>query len=96
MKEVAPSSEAKETAENYPASHYGRDALVGIALFLTHLAKSGRMCELRQIIPLLHVETEDRAYSRYRHPMPYAKIKAHYSGEEVTDIDGVKIDFPDK
>jgi phosphomannomutase len=36
----------------YPASHYGRDALVGIALFLTHLAKSGKKCsELRASYP---------------------------------------------
>lgn len=82
----------------YPASHYGRDALVGIGLFLTHLAKSGKKCsELRATYPPYFISKNkieltpgldvDNILSR---------MKEKYSHEQVNDIDGVKIDFPDK
>ncbi len=81
----------------YPASHYGRDALVGVALFLTLLAKSGKkVSELKagypayaiaknkiQLTPDIDVDAILNA------------LKESFAGETVTDIDGVKIDFAD-
>ena len=82
----------------YPAAHYGRDALVGIALILTYLAKKGMTAsQLRATYPPYFIaknridltpETDVDAI--------LAKVKEMYSSEEVNDIDGVKIDFPDK
>ena len=82
----------------YPASHYGRDALVGIALFLSHLAHEGKkVSELRATYPSYFIaknridltpETDVDAI--------LAKVKELYKNEEINDIDGVKIDFPDK
>ena len=82
----------------YPASHYGRDALVGIALFLTHLAKSEmRTSELRATYPSYFISkqrvelTPDIDVDNI-----LSKVKEKFSGYDITDIDGVKIDFPDK
>lgn len=82
----------------YPESHYGRDALVGIALFLSSLAQKGcKASELRVTFPNYYIaknridltpSTDVDAILR--------KVKEMYSDEQVTDIDGVKIDFPDK
>ena len=82
----------------YPAAHYGRDALVGIALILTYMAKKGMTAsQLRATYPPYFIaknridltpETDVDAI--------LAKVKEMYSNEEVNDIDGVKIDFPDK
>lgn len=82
----------------YPESHYGRDALVGIALFLSSLAQKGcKASELRATFPNYYIaknridltpSTDVDAILR--------KVKEMYSDEQVTDIDGVKIDFPDK
>ncbi len=82
----------------YPAAHYGRDALVGIALILTYLAKTGLTAsQLRATYPPYFIaknridltpETDVDAILQ--------KVKALYASEEVNDIDGVKIDFPDK
>ena len=81
----------------YPASHYGRDALVGIALFLTHLAKEKKtVSQLRATYP-------SYAMTKQRIDLTPAidvdallcAVKGKYSCYEVTDIDGVKIDFPD-
>ena len=81
----------------YPESHYGRDALVGIALFLTHLAKEKkRVSELRATYP-------SYAMTKQRIDLTPAidvdallhAVKVKYAAYEVTDIDGVKIDFPD-
>lgn len=82
----------------YPESHYGRDALVGIALFLSSLAHKGcKVSELRKSYPNyfmaknridLTPETDISAV--------LDRIKEMYADEKVTDIDGVKIDFADK
>lgn len=81
----------------YPELHYGRDALVGVALFLTLLAKSGKkMTELKAGYPqyaiaknkiTLTPETDVDAI--------LAAAKERFKNEEINDIDGVKIDFPD-
>lgn len=82
----------------YPASHYGRDSLVGVGLFLSLLAKSGLKCsELRktyldyfisknkiELTPGIDVDDI------------LVKMKQKYQHEQVTDIDGVKIDFADR
>ena len=82
----------------YPASHYGRDALVGIALFLTYLAKKQMtVSELRKTYPAYYMAknridlTPDVDVDAI-----LVKVKEIYANEEVNDIDGVKIDFPDK
>ena len=82
----------------YPASHYGRDALVGIALFLSHLAHEGKkVSELRATYPAYFMAknrvdlTPDTDVDAI-----LAKVKELYQNEQITDIDGVKIDFPDK
>ena len=82
----------------YPALHYGRDALVGIALFLSHLAHENmKVSELRATYPRYYIAknridlkpgTDIDAILR--------KVKGIYSDQEINDIDGVKIDFPDK
>jgi phosphoglucosamine mutase len=80
----------------YPASHYGRDALVGIALFLTLLAKkSMKVSELRKTYPEYFISknkielTPDIDVDTI-----FSVIKGNYSRFGINDIDGVKIDFP--
>ena len=85
----------------YPESHYGRDALVGIALFLSSLAQKGcRVSELRQTFPDYQIAknridlTPDTDVDAI-----LVKVKAMFAADptaRVNDIDGVKIDFPDK
>ena len=85
----------------YPDSHYGRDALVGIALFLSLLAKKAqKVSELRKTYPEYFIAknridlTPDVDVDAI-----LAKVKEMYSAEKdvaVNDIDGVKLDFPDK
>ena len=82
----------------YPAAHSGRDALVGIALILTYLAKKGMTTsELRATYPPYFIAknridlTPDTDVDAI-----LVKVKELYKNEEVNDIDGVKIDFPDK
>lgn len=82
----------------YPKSHYGRDALVGIALFLSHLAhEEKKVTELRATYPEYFIaknridltpETDVDAV--------LLKVKEMYRNEEINDTDGVKIDFADK
>ena len=82
----------------YPAAHSGRDALVGIALILTYLAKKGMTTSaLRATYPPYFIAknridlTPDTDVDAI-----LVKVKELYKNEEVNDIDGVKIDFPDK
>ncbi len=81
----------------YPACHYGRDALVGIALFLSHLAHQGmKVSELRSTYPPYYIAknridlTPDTDVDAI-----LTRVKEIYKDEEINDIDGVKIDFPD-
>jgi phosphomannomutase len=80
----------------YPASHYGRDALVGIALFLTHLAKSGKTCsQLRATYPEYYIsKNKIELKPEIDVELVLKKMKEKFKHEKVTDIDGVKIDFP--
>lgn len=79
----------------YPELHYGRDALVGVALFLTHLAKSGKkMSELKKEYPVYSiVKNKISLTPEIDVDMILSKLKDKYKDEKVTDIDGVKIDF---
>ena len=82
----------------YPESHYGRDALVGIALFLSHLAHEGKkVSELRASYPNYFI-AKNRIDLTPQTDVDaiLAKVKEMYKNEEINDIDGVKIDFPDK
>ena len=85
----------------YPESHYGRDALVGIGLFLSSLAQKGmKASELRKTFPDYQIaknridltpETDVDAI--------LVKVKEMFAADKdavVNDIDGVKIDFPDR
>ena len=81
----------------YPASHYGRDSLVGAALFLTHLAKKGLKCsDLRKTYPDYFIsKNKIELTPEIDVDAILSKMKEKYSNEQVTDIDGVKIDFAD-
>jgi phosphomannomutase len=79
----------------YPELHYGRDALVGIALFLTHLARSGKKCsELRKTYPDYFIsKNKIELTPDVDADSVLNRIKELYRNEEISTIDGVKIDF---
>ena len=82
----------------YPESHYGRDSLVGVALFLSLLAKSGMKCsELRKTYPDYYIsKNKIELTPEIDVDVILEKMKGKYQHEQVTDIDGVKIDFADR
>ena len=82
----------------YPESHYGRDARVGIALFLSSLAqKKISISELRASLPNYFI-AKNRIDLQQGTDIDaiLAKVKDKYKDAQINDIDGVKIDFPDK
>lgn len=81
----------------YPALHYGRDALVGVALFLSFLVKKGMtMTELRRTYPAYFAsKNKIELTPAIDVDKVLLEMKNRYSGEKVNDIDGVKIDFPE-
>lgn len=82
----------------YPDSHYGRDALVGIALFLTHLANK------KKSVTALKAEYPPYCIAKQKVQLTPSidvdaileEVKKRYAAYEINDIDGVKIDFPEK
>lgn len=78
-----------------PAIHYGRDALVGIALFLSHLALSGKSTgALRKSYPSYYMSKNKIALSPQINPDEILeKVKAKYQNENLNTVDGLKIDF---
>ena len=82
----------------YPASHYGRDALVGIALFLTHLAKSNmKVSELRATYPSYFMSKQKIDLTpEINIDNLLSMMKEKYKEEDIIDIDGVKIEFKDR
>ena len=82
----------------YPESHYGRDALVGIALFLSQMAKSGKKpTELRAAYPAYFMAKQKIELTPEMNIDEILdKVKEQYIDQKPIDIDGVKIDFPDK
>jgi len=79
----------------YPASHYGRDSLVGVALFLSHLAKSGKSCKaLRNGYPSYFMsKNKIQLTPNLDVDAILAEMASKYKNEEVNTIDGVKVDF---
>ena len=80
----------------YPQLHYGRDALVGIALFLSSLAKQNCTCsQLRQSFPNYFIYKDRMQLTENINvDKILEKMKQLYSSNEIIDIDGVKIIFP--
>lgn len=81
----------------YPESHYGRDALVGIALFLSHLAHERKtVTELKSTYPPYCITKQKIELTPdIDVDALLLAVKEKYAGEEINDIDGVKIDFAD-
>ena len=79
----------------YPELHYGRDALVGVALFLTYFAGLNMtMSELRKTYPAYYAsKNKIELTPEINVDLILETIKNRYSNEKVNDIDGVKIDF---
>ena len=79
----------------YPELHYGRDALVGIALFLSHLAKSKMKCsELRRTYPSYFISKNKIELKPGVNPdAVLEKLKAKHSNQQVITVDGLRIDF---
>ncbi len=80
----------------YPELHYGRDALVGIALFLSHLAETGMSCKaLRESYPAKFMsKNKIELTPGIDVDGILAKMAAHHAHQNISTIDGVKIDFP--
>ena len=78
-----------------PELHYGRDALVGIALFLTYLSKQNILCsELRNNYPNYYMSKEKIELDKdFNVDLIFDQIKIKYSNENTNFIDGLKIDF---
>jgi len=81
----------------YPGLHYGRDALVGTALFLTYLAgRKMKMTELRATYPDYFISKNKIALkSKMLVPKLFDRVRQAYAEFPILDIDGLKIDFPD-
>ncbi len=82
----------------YPEIHYGRDALVGIALFLSHLAHKGcKVSQLRAQYPAYYMDKQRIDLTpEISLEAIFKALKQRFASERITDIDGVKIDFPDR
>ncbi|QQL50783.1 phosphoglucosamine mutase [Mucilaginibacter ginkgonis] len=79
----------------YPELHYGRDALVGIALFLTHLAKTGKaVSQLRATYPSYHISKNKITLTEGMDiDALLAKVEEKYKNQHYSTIDGLKIEF---
>jgi len=80
----------------YPDLHYGRDSLVGVALFLTHLAKENKsVSELRSTYPAYFMgKKKIELTPDIDVDALLVQIQKEYENEEISTVDGVKIDFP--
>ena len=80
----------------YPELHYGRDSLVGVALFLTHLAKENKtVSELRATYPPYFMgKKKIELTPEINVDELLTKVQKEYQNEEISTVDGVKIDFP--
>ncbi len=79
----------------YPELHYGRDSLVGVALFLTHLAKENKtVSELRAGYPAYFMGKKKLELTPdIDVDALLTKVKNYYQNEKISTVDGVKIDF---
>lgn len=79
----------------FPGSHYGRDAMVGVALFLSHMAHKGmKVSEYKKTLPEYYIdknriELTDKGLAE----KILDAVKDYYSKEKVNTLDGVKVDF---
>ena len=82
----------------YPELHYGRDALVGIALFLTQLAKSGLTVSALRVTYPSYYMSKNKITLKDNDDLDalLAKVQERYKNEKCSTIDGLKIDFADK
>jgi len=81
----------------YPKLHYGRDALVGVALFLSHLAQTGKSAsELRASYPAYFM-TKNKIVIGEGMDVDAILKKTHekYRDQQTSTVDGVKVDFED-
>lgn len=80
----------------YPELHYGRDSLVGVALFLTYLAQQDKtVAELRASYPQYYMsKNKIELTPKINVDMLLEQLAENYSNQELSTIDGVKIDFP--
>lgn len=80
----------------YPELHYGRDSLVGVALFLTYLANQDKtVAELRASYPQYYMsKNKIELTPKINVDMLLEQMVENYSNQEISIIDGVKIDFP--
>lgn len=80
-----------------PALHYGRDALVGVAIVLTHLAETGKsLAELKSDYPTYAMSKNKVQLNEGTDPDALLdKLKEKYSDKNPNTIDGLKIDFPE-
>lgn len=81
----------------YPEFHYGRDALAGIALFLTHMAERKLKCsELRKTYPDYYMSKNKILLTPGINPDELlSKVKESFTGKEMNDSDGLKLEFED-
>ena len=79
----------------YPDLHYGRDSLVGIALFLTYLAKTGKRCsDLRSQYPEYVIAKKKMQLTpKINVDKILVSVKDKFKDQKIIDIDGVKIEF---
>ena len=82
----------------YPPAHYGRDALAGIALFLSHLALSNTTpSKLRETYPTYYISKQKVELTPdVDVDALLQNVQQQFASDNITTIDGVKIDFPDK
>jgi len=82
----------------FPDLHYGRDALIGIALILTHMAKTGKSAKtLRESYPSYHIsKNKIELTPDIDVDLILEKMEAKYAHENVNTVDGVKIDFTEE
>lgn len=81
----------------YPELHYGRDALVGIALFLSYIAQENEsLSQIKKRYPQYEmIKDKIDLDPSLDLKIILEKIKQHYQGEKISDIDGIKIDWED-
>lgn len=80
----------------FPALHYGRDALVGIALTLQHLTETGQsLLDLKKSLPEYYIAKKKIDLENVNPDEVLKKLKSRYSNEKINTDDGLRIDFDD-
>jgi phosphomannomutase len=80
----------------YPALHYGRDALVGISLILQQLTEfGGSMAEFKKTLPSYYIAKKKIVLGNVNPDDIVKRLIVKYSGENIDNTDGLRIDFPD-